>query len=363
MYLIFYDESGKIDRNLNTDSYYGALGCTNKDYNDIKSYIKNLEYKTELHFTKFNLKHIERYLKVINYVFQKDINLNVYLVDIENAKNIANRLNLSMEKLRELFYIKIPERLIYGILRDINEYRTVRIIYDRCDEYENYNLKDMLSHQLNAQAVYRNLNCQITRIKDEDSKEESLLQVIDILLGIVTLLIEKKYYLLKETLESKAELEYILNLSSYSDEEKIFLKSCYSEKKGKYKINCKGKPEEFFKLQQLLIKGKQYSKGSIMKAEFLYRLMDNPKKIERMKKLCLYYWNGSHKVNEINIGDYIAEFFHFKTKYDEHNKLIILRYHKVNTDIEMSVEKIRKILGFGSTLDKLCMRYKSELEL
>lgn len=362
MYLIFFDESGKLDRNFNINSYYGALGCTRADYDDITNFVKSFGYKTELHFTAFNLKQVQRYLDAVNYALDKNVNLNIYVVDRIKAEGIGDRLDLTMERMRELFYIKIPERLIYGILRYIEDYKTIRIIYDECDEYETYDLKGKLVHQLNAQAVYRNLNCQITEVKAEDSEKEIFLQIIDVLIGIVTLLIEKKYYLLKDVLETKAEYDYLLSLKCYTEEELGFLSSYYREKKGKFLINCKGDKSKFDALQDLLVKGNQFSKGAVMKAEFLYLLMDSPVKIDRMKKLCLYHWNGENRVDGINIGDYIAEFFHFKTRYDEANKLILLRYHKENPAVLIDIKMVRQLLGFGSSLDNLSARYIRELD-
>lgn len=362
MYLIFFDESGKLDRNFSINSYYGALGCTRSDYEDITNFIKEFGYKRELHFTAFNLKLVNRYLDVVNYVLDKNVKLNIYVVDRVKAEDIGDHLDLSMERIRELFYTKIPERLIYGILRYIQDYKTIRIIYDECDEYEKYDLKGKLENQLNAQAVYRNLNCQITEVKAEDSEKEIFLQIIDILIGIVTLLIEKKYYLRKDVLETKEEYDYLLTLKCYTEEEKGFLSSCYREKKGKFIIDCKSDKSKYDKLNKLLFKGNQFSKSSVMKAEFLYLLMDSPVKIDRMKKLDIYHWNGESRVDGINIGDYIAEFFHFKTKYDEVNKLILLRYHKENPGDLMDIKMVRQLLGFGSSLNNLSNRYIKELD-
>jgi len=61
-------------------------------------------------------------------------------------------------------------------------------------------LKEKLENQLNAQLAYKNLNCQVTEVKDEYSDNEIMLQVIDVFLGITNFLVDKKYYSIKKNM-------------------------------------------------------------------------------------------------------------------------------------------------------------------
>ena len=74
------------------------------------------------------------------------------MVENKRALEVSDTLGLSATELRELLYIKTPERLIYGLLRKCRSYRNVNIFIDQCDEYNNYDIESKLKYQLNAQS-------------------------------------------------------------------------------------------------------------------------------------------------------------------------------------------------------------------
>ncbi|MGG3690287.1 hypothetical protein ABEU88_13950, partial [Caldifermentibacillus hisashii] len=101
-------------------SYYGAYGGTDSSLASIvkKVYAINKENnsKSELHFREYTKdRHIKKYFKTLHTVINENVRINILIVNNEVALRSAEKIELNTEELRELFYIKIPERLFYGL--------------------------------------------------------------------------------------------------------------------------------------------------------------------------------------------------------------------------------------------------------
>lgn len=214
---------------------------------------------------------------------------------------------------------------------------------------------------MNAQLAYKNLNCQVTEVIDEDSKDEVMLQIIDVFLGITNYLVDKKYYSLKDDLHSEEEYNFITTHQSYTDDERAFIKSCYTNNGTSYTINFGNGSAKNDLLNDYYVRENQYTKGSVMKTKFLYQLMDTPEKLKKLQKICLFYWNGTENLSSMNLNEYIAEYYQFKTKYDDYNKNKMLKLYLTNNTA--TIDDYLKALGFSGNLDKLVRRYKRELSL
>jgi len=123
-YGIYFDESNKLDQPNGDYSYYGALGTmlttVDKMINDIQKINENLRTKSEMHCVNYTSDtHFEKYFRVLNYVLEQDIKINLMIVNKEDARKIAGKMAVTLPELRELFYVKIPERLFYGMTRDL----------------------------------------------------------------------------------------------------------------------------------------------------------------------------------------------------------------------------------------------------
>jgi hypothetical protein len=337
-YYIFFDESGKIDRQKSKYSYYGALGIKKNQHEYINGILSQEEKnKREMHFQKFNLTDIDWYLNVLLEVINK-ANFNVYLVDRDKAINIADRLSLSPTKLRELLYIKIPERLIYGILRHLNDFYNVNIYIDNCDEYDKYEIKSKLEYQLNAQAVYRNKKYLINNVNQIDSKEDIILQATDVILGIISFLVEEKYYSLKDNLTEK-DYNHITENLNEDEKEVIISNYYYNEKKKEYILKYKSETRKLEEIKCIFEKYKYYTQSSIQKCELIYRLLDNADIIDKINKIHIYLWeNDGESVACRDISQYISKFLLFKSKFDDFYKIKILNYYKsVNEELNMDI--------------------------
>src|SRR5699024_2132840 len=121
-YAIYFDESNKLDQPNGGYSYYGALGASEHIINDsiksIEEINKQIKTKNEMHFVEYTSDtNFVKYFKTLNEIINQDISINIMIVNNEHAKKIADRMAVTMTQLRELFYVKIPERLFYGMVR------------------------------------------------------------------------------------------------------------------------------------------------------------------------------------------------------------------------------------------------------
>lgn len=197
-YSIFFDESNKLD-STKKYSYYGAYGleetkCENI-VNDIQKILDITRKKSEFHFTEYNNdKDLAPYLYCLHYFIKTNLKLNIFIVDNERALSFAEKANISTKELRNLFYVKIPESFFYGLTRDLsNDYRTVEIIVDHSPEYGKMRVYSKLKQQMNAHAIYRGMQYYVKKAWYEHSHKSILLQMVDLLMGIVVFLMEKSY--------------------------------------------------------------------------------------------------------------------------------------------------------------------------
>lgn len=421
-YYIFFDESGKINRQDSKYSYYGALGIPKSDHESINEEWRKNGESRELHFQRFNLTNLDSYLNVTNTLLEKS-KINIYMVENSKALGIADKLAIDYTKLRELLYIKIPERLIYGILRYLDDFYNIELFIDECDEYDKYGIKSKLEYQLNAQAVYRDKIYFIKSVQQMNSKANICLQGIDVIIGAISFIVDKKYISYRDEFDHD---EFICMLNSLEERDKeildkafklkeidkyrllvkgdilikleqlylkynisndnkikselsikqfkkiskqlegelkdleIFKNSYELYKEKKYVLNIKGNKDELEKVYRLYDKYNIYTQSSIQKSEYIYRLLDNESKIEKISKIGLFIWEQNNEsVNLKNINEYINKFLLFKVKFDGYNKnKLIRKYESLESYIDCEKE-----LRLGRNSSKLVERYIQELDM
>ena len=266
-YLIYFDESNKIDQFNKKFSYYGAYGGTDSDLARIVKRIDNLnrELKShgELHFREYTKDtHVKKYFRVLHTVINEDVRINILIVNNEDALLAASKIGLSTSELRNLFYIKIPERLFYGMTRDLThlgnvEDKTVnvKIKIDRNGEYDKLGLNEKIIEQMNAHSAYRNKNYRVNKVISLDSEKSIPLQIVDTFMGIVVYLLEQTYL-------------------DNSDSSKI-------------------------------------------KSDLIYRFLSQGNNLIRFQEqIRLFEWTGREELNEINISNHLSPFMVYKTNYD-----------------------------------------------
>ncbi|GLO68374.1 MULTISPECIES: DUF3800 domain-containing protein [Oceanobacillus] len=305
-YLIYFDESNKIDQFNERYSYYGAYGASDKTLANIVKEVRKIyvdhRSKSELHFTDYRKDaNIIKYFKTLNTVLKSDLRINILIVNNEDALASADRLGLNTEELRNLFYIKIPERLFYGLTRDLSDFTkddelvSVKLKIDNNEEYEKLNLNEKLVEQMNAHAAYRNKNYRVMKSITLDSQKSIPLQIIDTFMGIVVFLIEKSY---TKTTDS-----------------------------------------------------------SIVKSDLIYRLLIEDNIYRFQQQIKLFEWTGSEELKEINIGDYLSPFIVYKSNYDIQEiirmKDILLANPSIKTkdlrsEMEYPNSRKNQLLGYRS---------------
>lgn len=383
---IYFDESHKLDRQTSNYSYYGAIGWDKTIREKFDNYIENLNIRNELHFREFQLDKIEKYLNATEDALSK-IHGNFFIVDTKEAFRVCERIGIDKKQLRALFYIKIPERLIYGITRRIERFNTVDIYIDESEEYndDKLGLERKLKEQLNAQSVYRELQYVVDKVIQIDSKKSRSIQITDVITGIIAFLFEEKYLNPPQSIEYK-KMDEILSGNLISEDDKQVLKRVYTYKKyersGKSKYNLemdKDDEDTTIKLKDIARKYKLYSQDTIKKSEFIYRLLMNKENIEKFENLSLFLWSSNR--NELNgdisnnilknysikeiekesIAKYIAYFIKFKVEYDNYNRIKILNFYYDDKKEYKTEKEYNKYLGFGSGLKQLTRRYLNEL--
>lgn len=304
MYNIYFDEANKIDQPGKENSYYGAYGGTEQTITDITQTIQRMyeemNTKSELHFREYNHdQYVKKYFKVLHYIINQDVNINIFIVNNREARSIAGQLHLTMMELRNLFYIKIPERLFYGVIRDLEGQVDVNIQIDRNDEYDAINLHTKIKEQMNAHSVYRSKSYKIASVESEESHESIPLQIIDTFMGIVVFLMEKSYTGTSNT--------------------------------------------------------------TLIKSDLVYRLLSEGNNVERfIKHIKLYSWDGNENLSELSIGNYVSQFMVYKARYDISEMLRLQGIMLRNPDLKAM--EYRKLMEYPNTLTRMLLGYKDELE-
>ncbi|WP_308637332.1 DUF3800 domain-containing protein [Paenibacillus silvisoli] len=214
-FLIYFDEANKIDQPGKDYTYYGSYGGMDTTLASITRSIRDihkaLSTNSELHFREYNHdQYLKKYFKVLHHVINQDININILIVSNTEARAIAQHMNLSMLELRSLFYIKIPERLFYGVTRHLSlpSNIDVKISVDRNDEYRVLRLYSKIKEQMNAHSVYRNKRYKIESVRSHASHESFPLQIIDTFMGMVVFLMERAYMENSDASIIKSDLIY-----------------------------------------------------------------------------------------------------------------------------------------------------------
>jgi len=217
-YKIYFDESKKIDRKSKY-SYYGAISIEETELERIESHIEQildeLKSTSELHFVAYKPSFIKKYFQVLNFFLScSSIKFNIYRLNNEHYFQLGKSLRFSDTDLRKYFYVKIPERLFYGLVRDDKQIDGLDIIMDDSTEYQTLGVFEQISAQMNAHSLYRGKSYHVNSVIGIESKNSRIIQMLDVILGIVVYLFEEDYLTSNSNLSiSKRDFIYRLLLS------------------------------------------------------------------------------------------------------------------------------------------------------
>lgn len=196
-YKIYFDESKKIDRKSKY-SYYGAISIEETELGKIESHIEQilaeLNRPSELHFVDYQPSDLKKYFQVLNFFLScSSIKFNIYRLNNEHYFQLGQTLGFSETDLRKYFYVKIPERLFYGLVRNDKQIDGLDIIMDDSTEYQTLGVFEQISAQMNAHSLYRGKSYHVNSVIGIDSKNSRIIQMLDVILGIVVYLLEEDY--------------------------------------------------------------------------------------------------------------------------------------------------------------------------
>lgn len=309
VYIIYFDESNKLDQPGIDYSYYGALGMEENIAKEIRTYLTDLNNKlnssSKMHFVNYTQDtNFEKYFKALNFILSQPIQLNIFIVNKQEAEQLTSKMAVSMEQLRELFYVKIPERLFYGMTRNLSQGDLVKIVIDENSEYDKIGLESKIIEQMNAHSAYRKKAYKVVETRQESSENDLLLQMIDVLMGIVVFILEKQHRAF-ESQRTNITLD--------------------------------------------------------VKCDLIYRVLIEENNLDIFHdKVTLYRWEGkTEKAKQVEFSQFTGDFIMSKAKYDvlELAKLAQIRLEYPNADAKVYREKIgykrqlRKLFGYLDELD------------
>lgn len=156
---------------------------------------------------------------------------------------------------------------------------------------------------MNAHSAYRNLGYKVNRVEQACSEKSIPLQIVDILLGIVVFIVEKKY-----------------------------------QERNNQKISI----------------------SNLVKSDLIYRLLIENYNLDKFhKRILIYHWNNSNEIDKVNVSDYTGNFLLFKTQYDikEMKRLneLMLKYPQNDTKF------YREKMGYSTRQLRMIQGYINEL--
>lgn len=192
---VFFDESGKKANEL---SLMGALLIPNDFYKSAK--IQHINHRLRqrefsLHFTKLTHSNEKDHFLVLKTFLEYQNILKFNVVSFQRNKHFhGHHLESNSNLVQKMIYSKIPERVLYGVLRDFGNFTILNadIFIEECTQYKEYELHKKVKEQLNVHALYRYENYSIDNSRLYPKNKEIGIELTDTLLGILRIVIENE---------------------------------------------------------------------------------------------------------------------------------------------------------------------------
>lgn len=192
---VFFDESGKDKSKL---SLLGALLVPENYYvtseiQSLNNRLKALDFK--LHFTALTRDTEPDHYATIKAFLKYPDFLKCNIVGFKRSKHMAGHEHLnSSTSINTMIYSKIPERVLYGVLRDFGNFAPVQanIYIEDSTEYTNLQLNKNVKSQLNVHSLYRHENFWVDKCGLYPKNKEIGIEFIDTILGMLRIIIENE---------------------------------------------------------------------------------------------------------------------------------------------------------------------------
>ncbi|MDI6578257.1 hypothetical protein QL320_21060 [Bacillus subtilis] len=188
---VFLDESGK---NKNEISLIGALLVPEDYYNNEKISDLNHRLREEsfkLHFTSFKKSDSKLYKEVLEVFLENTDYLKFNVVTFKRNSHFNTNLNMH-SSYNDMIYSKIPERVLYGVLREFGNFSSVsaKIYIEESGEYKKRDLHKVVKNQLNVHSLYRNENFRVDSALLIPKNKHIGVEITDTILGMLRVIIE-----------------------------------------------------------------------------------------------------------------------------------------------------------------------------
>lgn len=218
---LFFDESGKGKDPIKT---MGSLMIPDKIYKceEIVSLNNRLkENEFELHWTQYDGGQNEStiYREIIS-VFSKYLSLCEF-----NVIRYEYPQNIDKKKLETMIYSKLPERVMYGLLRYQGRGIDIKadIYVEDADMYRSIELHKNLLNEMNRQSLYRGTHFTINKFEYKHKNEEIGVELTDVILGIIRNIIDnrdskrsnKKNRMIVELLKNEEFNKFLRNIKYF----------------------------------------------------------------------------------------------------------------------------------------------------
>lgn len=182
---IFLDESGKLNNQI---SLIGAISIPRNYYftSEIQELNKKLQDKDiKLHFTKYNKADYELYKSVISKMLHLHNMIQVNIITFKRTS--FNQHTLLKGMTNDMIYGKVPERVIYGLLRNYGNLEPIKadVFVESSTEYKKRQLAKNIKEQINTHALYRYDYFKVIDSKLVPKNKEIGIEFTDLLLGII----------------------------------------------------------------------------------------------------------------------------------------------------------------------------------
>lgn len=190
---VFFDESGKKSKDI---SLMGGLLVPSIIYNQSEDFIdfneKLRSYEVSFHFTDYTKNDFPRFKRLVNLFMDYNLYIKINIVSYKKANIVKDSRGRSIEQ--KMIYNKIPERVIYGLLRDYGNFADIKagLFIEKSSEYEELALDKVIKDQLNIHSLYRNENYWVNKANLYEKNKHIGIEFIDTVLGIIRVIIENK---------------------------------------------------------------------------------------------------------------------------------------------------------------------------
>ena len=214
-YLVYSDESCPLEYDGNDVMAIGFIYCPQEIKETLFHDLRQLKVKhginsrTEIKWTKVSDKHLAFYKELIDYFYNReDVGLRILLA--------KGKKRLNHKKYNNGKYISWYYKMYYFLLsKVIDENYTYYMLFDQKEKETLYRInqaKKMLINHNNKYSIKKNFDFKIKQI---NSKESELMQLLDIFLGATTY---KNRNLHNKLFNNKTKINIKDNIISYIEE-------------------------------------------------------------------------------------------------------------------------------------------------